>query len=113
MSVSLGNRIINLGSSNNVFWSEGDIFIKSISANTTLTFAGIVNKSIRIIVTNTNLTTDFTLSFSVSGMTIRNSSDIMTRVRANRTQVYEFVSDTTGNFIYCLSPLRLESIYAP
>lgn len=113
MSVSLGNRIINLGSSNTVFWSEGDIFIKSISANTTLTFASIANKNIRIIVTNTNTTTDFTLSFSISDRTIRNSSDIMTRVRANRTQVYEFVSDNTGNFIYCLSPLRLEAIYAP
>lgn len=113
MSVSLGNRIINLGTSNNIFWSEGDIFIKDISASTTLTFANIVNKNIRIIVTNTNTTTDYTLSFSVSGRTIRNSADIMVRVRANRTQVYEFVSDNTGSFIYCLSPLRLEAIYAP
>jgi len=102
MSVSLGNRIINLGSSNNIFWSEGDIFIKNISAATTLTFIDIVNKNIRIIVNNTNITTDFNISFSVSDKTIRNSTDIMVRVRANRTQVYEFVSDNTGNFIYCL-----------
>jgi hypothetical protein len=113
MGLSLGNRIINLGTTNAVFWSQGEIFIRNITANTTLNFADVVNKSIRIVINNTNTTTDFNLTFTATGKTIRNLSDIMLRVRANRTQVYEFVSDNSGDLIYCLSPLRLEAIYAP
>lgn len=112
MGLSIGNRILNIGSSNIVNWEEADIFLKDISADTTITFANIANKKITLVINNTGAT-DRTLSFSLVGKTIRNLSDIMTRVRGNRTQIYEFVSDNSGTFIYCLTPLRLEAIYAP
>jgi hypothetical protein len=112
MGLSIGNRILNIGSSNIVNWEEADIFIKDISGDTSLSFANISNKKITLIITNTG-STDRTISFSLIGKTIRNLTDIMTRLRGNRTQIYEFVSDNTGTFIYCLTPLRLEAIYAP
>jgi hypothetical protein len=113
MGISLGNRILNLESSNTIFWSQGEVFIKDVTDNVTLTFSDIENKSIKIVVNNTDTLNDYTITFSVTGRTIRNSDDIMSRLRANKTQVYEFVSDNTGTYIYCLSPLRLEAIYAP
>lgn len=112
MAVTSNYRVVNLGSSNTVAWTQSDVFIKNISANTTLTLTDTYQTIVRLIVHNTS-GSDRTLTFLTPGRTIRNASDMMLRVRANTTLVYEFTADATSSFLYCLAPLRLEAIFSP
>jgi len=112
MALSNGYRIQNMGASNTVNWYQSEIFIKDTSANTTLTFVDTHQTLIRLIINNTSASEIF-MTFSTPGKTIRNLSDTMLRVRPLTTLIYEFTADASGNFLYCLSPVRLEAIFAP
>lgn len=113
MALSNGIRIKSIAAANSINITSAELFIASISANTAYTLTNLTDtKVFRVVITNTS-GADVTISFAAAGWTAANAADLMTRVRAGRTQVYEILLDTSTLKYTYLSPLRLEAIYAP
>lgn len=107
--ISNGHKYIDMAGGLTIDAKQGQMFHKSISANTSIAISNLDEKgsTVKVVVHNTD-GSNRVMSFT--GITIVNLSDMVTTVRAGRIAVYEFI--VSNGAVYCLTPVRTESVFA-
>ena len=107
--IANGHKFVDMGGALTIDAKQGQMFHKTITANTSIAINNLDEKgsTVKVVIHNTDGTNR---SMNFTGITIGNLADMVTTVRAGRIAFYEFI--ISNGVAYCLTPVRTESVFA-